>query len=149
MKHGLVGSLFPKTTSKNLADNKLNYSGQFLLQQAQSKHLVNQFELNRWQCYDTENGKFPGKMSKKSQFFWTGSNVKKAKTGKISKKTGKIFVLQIILSDRKISVKNSAVFFVITYLPVRITGHFFFQQELLRLPKTAGSPTTTTKRRRH
>ena len=64
---------------------------------------------NWWQCYNRENWKFPRKTSKIS-VFWTGSNVKAAKTGKISQKPRKIFVLRIILSDRKIYVKNSAVF---------------------------------------
>ena len=64
---------------------------------------------NWWQCYNRENWKFPRKTSKIS-VFWTGSNVKAAKTGKISQKPRKIFVLRIILSDRKISVKNLAIF---------------------------------------
>ena len=63
-----------------------------------------------------KTGNFPGKWVK-SPFFWTASNVKTEKMGKISNKMGKIFVLRIILSDRKISVKNSA-FFILTHLSV-------------------------------
>ena len=62
-----------------------------------------------------------------------------AKIGKISQKTGKIFVLRIILSDRKISVKNLAIFCVLTYLPavppVRTskTGTIFFQESIWKI----------------